>query len=145
MKYTSNSPEETKKIGKEIAKSLEEKNILLLSGELGAGKTTLTKSILSHFGIDPHTVVSPTFTLMQVYACPQTAQDIHTVVHIDAYRMEREEELVEIGGTEYLGASVTLCIIEWPEHVKNISAKYQTQKIHISVDADNTRTITSTV
>lgn len=96
-------------------KQLSGGDVLLLSGELGAGKTTLTKAIARALGIH-ETVTSPTFTLMNVY--PVHGHDtIKQLAHIDTYRMEREGEAEEIGLFAFIGRPDTLTIIEWPEKI----------------------------
>lgn len=105
--------------GKNFAKKLVGGDIVLLHGDLGAGKTTLTKGIAEFFGIDE--VVSPTFTLMQVYQLSNTAiQQISNLVHVDTYRLEDEEQLRDIGIEDYLGEKNTVCIIEWPEKIEKL-------------------------
>ena len=124
------TPNETIKIGVEIAKKLTGSDIILLSGNLGAGKTTLTKGILSYFGIDKNSVVSPTFTIMQSYTVANI--NIKTIVHIDTYRLESEEELKNIGVEDYLGEAHTLCIIEWPEKISSLLKNKTTKTINLA-------------
>lgn len=113
------SAEEMQQFGFELAEKLVGGDIVLLHGDLGAGKTTLTKGIAKYFGIDE--VVSPTFTLMQVYQVSNKANEqVSNLVHIDTYRLEEEEQLVEIGIEDYLGEKNTVCIIEWPEKMERL-------------------------
>ncbi|MBD3311301.1 MAG: tRNA (adenosine(37)-N6)-threonylcarbamoyltransferase complex ATPase subunit type 1 TsaE [Candidatus Magasanikbacteria bacterium] len=119
MEYKSKSEKETLKIGEKIAADLKPGDIVLLQGELGVGKTTLTKGILGYFRIK--NIVSPTFTIMQIYQIAQSAQQpIRTLVHIDTYRSEDEQELIDIGIKDYLGKKNNICIIEWPEKIDNL-------------------------
>ena len=113
MKYITGSESETIKIGKKIANKLKAGDIILLRGNLGAGKTVLAKGILEYFGIK--NVVSPTFTLMQIYKNKPIQKNISILAHIDTYRVKNEKELVEIGIEDYLGEENTICLIEWPE------------------------------
>ena len=117
--------------GKKLASTLTGGEILCLSGDLGAGKTCLTKGIALGLGIKKE-ILSPTFTLMNVYpASPVLNQlrrtSIKTLVHIDTYRLKNENELLEIGAEDYLGNPNTICVIEWPEKIagllKNICQK----------------------
>jgi len=85
------------------------KSIILLYGNLGAGKTTLTKAILAKLGIK-EAITSPTFNIVSTYQLP-TGQHVH---HFDLYRIKSIEELYEIGFDEYLDSG-KLCLIEWPE------------------------------
>jgi tRNA threonylcarbamoyl adenosine modification protein YjeE len=102
------SPAETAALGARIAASLAPGDAVLLEGDLGAGKTTLARAILTTLGLD-ESVPSPTFTLVQRYETPRL-----TVAHFDLYRVEREDEIEELGLDEALGEGAAL--IEWPEH-----------------------------
>lgn len=83
-------------------------NILLLKGNLGAGKTTFTKSLVKALGSDDN-VDSPTYALVNEYNSPKGK-----IFHFDLYRVESVEELYDIGIDEYLDSGF-LSIIEWPE------------------------------
>jgi tRNA threonylcarbamoyladenosine biosynthesis protein TsaE len=122
------SPEEMQQFGFGFASKLNGGDIVLLHGDLGAGKTTLTKGIAQYFGIDE--VVSPTFTLMQEYkiedfqpkAGPPLAErlKIKRLLHVDTYRLDSEDQLIDIGIEDYLGEKNTICIIEWPEKMEKL-------------------------
>jgi tRNA threonylcarbamoyladenosine biosynthesis protein TsaE len=88
-------------------------SVLLLEGDLGAGKTTLTKKLLSQRGISKE-VSSPTFNIVNTYKT-DTGFNVH---HFDLYRIKHIEELDEIGFWEYLDSG-DLCIIEWPEMIED--------------------------
>ena len=98
-------------IAKIIAKELKSIKILLLFGELGAGKTTLTKHIIKILGGDYNEVTSPTFNLQHVYNTKN-----HTVYHFDLYRINSLEELFNLGVDEALNNG--LLIFEWGEIAK---------------------------
>jgi len=83
-------------------------SILLLYGDLGTGKTTLTKAILAQLGIK-ESITSPTFNIVSTYQLPNG----HFIHHFDLYRIKSFDELYEIGFEEYLDAG-QLCLIEWP-------------------------------
>lgn len=105
MVYISNSPEQTIQIAKKLAKSLKGGEIILLNGDLGAGKTTFAKGIA--LGLDiADTVTSPTFTIMNSYS---GRLDLY---HYDMYRIDNPEELLELGVEDnlYLGG---VSVIEW--------------------------------
>lgn len=87
--------------------------VLLLKGDLGAGKTTLTKALLSQRGITKE-VSSPTFNIVNTY----TTGNQTKVHHFDLYRIKHIEELDEIGFWEYLDSG-DLCVIEWPEMIED--------------------------
>lgn len=130
MQINTHSSEETKQVGKDLAQQLHGSDILLLSGDLGTGKTTFTKGLLSFFGIDEDDVASPTFTLVQEYTV--SAEKIKKIVHIDTYRMEDAEELVDIGLQDYLDDDQIILIIEWPEKILPLIA--ERKKIEITLD-----------
>lgn len=88
--------------------------ILALSGPLGAGKTSLVKELAKCLGV-AETVVSPTFVIAKWYT--PTTEDFSTLVHIDAYRIDSEEELVPLGFSKLLTQPKTLVVIEWPERL----------------------------
>lgn len=98
-------------LGGMLASCLKPGDLVYLSGELGAGKTTLTRGIVRGLGY-PGRVNSPTFTLMNVY------QARFTVYHFDFYRLD-EGGLLDLGLDDYLGRE-GICIVEWPEIGKNL-------------------------
>ncbi len=98
----------------EIVSHYPEYSIVLLKGELGAGKTTLAQMICDVLGVE-EPVTSPTYTLVNEY----TTSAFHTIYHFDLYRLQKEEELEGIGFTEYIDGG-NICLIEWPE----IAEKY---------------------
>jgi tRNA threonylcarbamoyladenosine biosynthesis protein TsaE len=89
--------------------------VIGLQGDLGAGKTTLTKAVAQKLGV-AETVVSPTFVIAKFYEASNTFKQ---VVHIDAYRIEDVQELVPLGWDRMLQQPRTLIIVEWPERIKN--------------------------
>lgn len=113
----------------------------MLFGDLGAGKTTLVKGIAEYFGINPNDVVSPTFTLMQVYEIRHTKYDIRKLVHIDTYRLKNEEQLIEIGAEDYLGDENTVCLVEWPEKLVSLLESKKILNIKIERVGESERVI----
>ena len=104
------SPEETIVFGRSLAAELSPPLIVLLSGDLGAGKTTLVKGIAEGFGAArAEDVTSPTFTLVHEYRGPHT-----TLYHIDLYRVDTQREL-ETLGLDDLVAPNSILLIEWGE------------------------------
>ena len=109
--FTTNSPDETIALGRELAKELRPPKLVLLRGDLGAGKTTLVKGIAVGFGAaEEEDVTSPTFTLIHEYR----AQDI-SIFHVDLYRIESEGELATLGLDEILADPRAVVLIEWGE------------------------------
>ena len=141
MKYTSKSQQETINIGKKIATQLKGGDIVLLYGNLGAGKTTLTKGIAEGLGIKKD-ILSPTFTLMQLYQIRKSELSvIRKLIHIDTYRLEDENQLIEIGVEDYLGQPDTVCIIEWPEKILTLLKNKKTLNVEIEHVGENERVI----
>ena len=106
MEYRSLSIEDTYKIAKLVADSCVGNEIILLSGDLGAGKTTFTKGFAKALGIEKN-VTSPTFTLMRSYKGGRLP-----LYHFDLYRVKSEEEVEELGLSEYFDIG-GVCVIEW--------------------------------
>ena len=112
--YYSTSVEETKKIGKEIAKSLNKGQIVAFFGNLGAGKTSLIKGLASEFNASHEdTICSPTFTYLNIYP---GAIDIF---HFDLYRIKNEDQFLAMGFDEYFYKD-GICLIEWSEKITTI-------------------------
>jgi tRNA threonylcarbamoyladenosine biosynthesis protein TsaE len=140
MYYNTNSEKETLTIAEELSATIQGGDIILLSGELGAGKTTFTKGIAIGLGIQD-TITSPTFALMNLYTTINQSQ-IKNFVHIDTYRLADEEELRAIGVEDYLGDKNTVCVIEWPEKIEGLLKDMQTISVHIEYEENNKRIVT---
>jgi tRNA threonylcarbamoyladenosine biosynthesis protein TsaE len=108
--FTTKSPEETIALGRELVSLLAPPKIVVLRGELGAGKTTLVKGIAEGFHAASHDdVTSPTFTLIHEYRGPAA-----TLYHIDLYRIDTQREL-ETLGLDDLMTDNSVLLIEWGE------------------------------
>jgi len=104
------SPEETIAFGRQLAARLAPPKLVLLRGDLGAGKTTMVKGIAEAFdAASQDDVTSPTFTLIHEYRGPKV-----TVFHIDLYRIDTERELATLGLDDYMREDAVL-LIEWGE------------------------------
>lgn len=99
---------ETRETGKHLAEQLRAGDTVLLRGNLGAGKSELTRGIAAGLGVT-ETVTSPSFTILNVYESGRIP-----LYHFDWYRLENEEELYELGMDEYLGGD-GIAVVEWPE------------------------------
>jgi len=107
---TTHSAEETTNLGRKLAAELKPGSIVLLSGDLGAGKTTLVKGIAEGFqAAEADRVTSPTFTLIHEYRGPQV-----TVYHIDLYRIDTPRELDTLALDDLMEAN-SILLIEWGE------------------------------
>jgi tRNA threonylcarbamoyladenosine biosynthesis protein TsaE len=95
--------------------------VVAFSGDLGAGKTTLTKEIAKSFGIKEN-VTSPTFVVMKTYDI-NNCSNFKKLIHIDAYRLEKEEELINLGWNEIIKDKDNIIILEWPERVEKCLSK----------------------
>ncbi len=108
--FTTKSPEETIALGRELASLLAPPKLVVLRGDLGAGKTTLVKGIAEGFeAASQEDVTSPTFTLIHEYRGPSA-----TLFHIDLYRVETQREL-ETLGLDDLTTENSVLLIEWGE------------------------------
>ena len=105
MEYFTRSREETIALAKNFAAGLRGGDVVLLSGELGAGKTTFTKGIAAALGVK-EPVTSPTFTIIKEYDGASLR-----LYHMDMYRLSGEVD--ELGLEEYLGKADGICVIEW--------------------------------
>ena len=126
-KYISNNEEETMNFAKKIASQLQVGDVIVLSGELGSGKTKFTEGILTYFGLE-NEISSPTFTIVNEY----TKNDIN-IYHFDVYRLSDIDEFYAIGGEEYFNKGI--CIIEWGEIIEEALPK---DYIKINFEKDNT-------
>ena len=113
LKLKSRSAEQTRKIGREMGKHLQGDDVVLLEGELGAGKTTLVQGIARGLSV-PSAVTSPTFTLLHEY------EGRRKLFHFDWYRLSAVKEDDEEEFLECLKAKDAVCIIEWPERGKSL-------------------------
>ena len=122
------------KVAQEIISFGKENDIWLLMGQMGAGKTTLSKELCRQLGV-VDLVQSPTFSLVNEYL----TKSGDVIYHFDFYRIEDTDELANIGVEEYFDSG-NLCLIEWPEKVSElIPDKYL--KMFIEVLEDDTRVI----
>jgi tRNA threonylcarbamoyladenosine biosynthesis protein TsaE len=133
--FTTNSPEETIALGRELASQLTPPKLIVLSGDLGAGKTTLVKGIAEGFNAASHDdVTSPTFTLIHEYRGASA-----TLYHIDLYRIDTPRELETLGLDDLITDNSVL-LIEWGEKF----ARFQMEKdVEIAIErvSENQRNI----
>src|SRR5579885_2893411 len=118
-RYLTASEEETIALGERLARELPSRQVVLLIGDLGAGKTTLAKGIVRGLGAAaPEEVSSPTFTLIHEYG---------RVYHIDLYRLDREEEVATLGLDEIFDRDAVV-LIEWGERFPRLMPQDRDRK-----------------
>ena len=131
--FRSKSEKDTKDFAKKFAKFLNKKDIIVLSGDLGSGKTKFTEGILSFFGLE-NEISSPTFTIVNKYK-----KNNINIYHFDVYRLESSLEFYEIGGDEYFGNGIS--IIEWGELIEDALPKNYIKIIFEKNDANENERI----
>ena len=120
--FTTTNSKETRKLGAMLAKELHGGEIICLSGELGAGKTTFTQGFLEELGAEkPYT--SPTFVVMKEYELKKVKSrktlEIEKIYHFDAYRIE-EVDFLNLGWEEILVDEKNVSIMEWADKIKKV-------------------------
>lgn len=115
IRFISNSEEETKNFACSLAKKIEEKKVVRLDGEMGAGKTIFAKGFALGLNITG-IVNSPTFAIMNMY------EGDKTLYHYDMYRLNVDEAYA-LGLTEFFGKENSICLVEWAENVEEALPK----------------------
>jgi tRNA threonylcarbamoyladenosine biosynthesis protein TsaE len=123
----------TQEIGRQIAADLRPGDVLLLSGDLGAGKTTFVRGLAEGLGIDPEEVSSPTFTLVHEYRGGRL-----TLYHADLYRLEKAA--TDDLGLEEIGVQDGVLAIEWPDRLAHDMPG--ARRVTLDVVDDSSRRIT---
>ena len=121
-----------------FSKISKDKNLILLSGDLGAGKTSLTKYIAKLFGITSE-ITSPTFTIVKEYKTRNKV--FKNFYHFDVYRIKELEELDNIGFNEYIYKDNSICIIEWADKIKDILPSEKALDVTIKLNDDASRMV----
>ena len=130
-KIISNSSEDTLNIAKKIAGIMKKGDTIVLTGELGAGKTKFVEGFLSYYNLEDE-ISSPTFNIVNEY----TYKDIN-IYHFDVYRLEDQDEFYEIGGDEYFEKGI--CLIEWGETLEEVLPKDYIQIIFSKDETDENK------
>ena len=131
MEYISKSVKQTIEIGDKFAKTLNAGDVVLLNGEMGAGKTAFTKGVAKGLGIADE-ITSPTYAYMNDYD--------GKLYHYDCYRLSSGEDAEALGLTDYFYAG-GICIIEWSENIKDVLPK-NVKIVNIEKIEQDTRKIT---
>lgn len=134
--FHTRSPEETIAAGRQLAKDLVPGQMVVLRGDLGAGKTTLVKGIAEAFHAAPQQeVTSPTFTLVHEYRGPEV-----TLFHIDLYRIDTDRELATLGIDDLRAEPGSVVLVEWGEKFESIRSQGNGE-ISIQTTGENARKI----
>ena len=129
--------EQTRRLACDLVKKLKRPAVVALSGQLGAGKTQFIKGLGEGLGLDPQKICSATFVLIAEYG------EDRQLVHIDAYRFDKPEELENIGWYELLDQPQTVIAIEWADKVQDILPP-EHLNVQIEILDDHRRQITLT-
>ncbi len=113
-KIITNSFEETRAVGFDFAKKLHGGEVLALYGDLGSGKTTFMQGLAKGLGIERQ-IISPTFIIMRTYNAGNK-----NLYHLDLYRIETEEQAVDLGLKDLMGEQENIVAIEWPDKIENV-------------------------
>jgi tRNA threonylcarbamoyladenosine biosynthesis protein TsaE len=133
---TTRSPEETFELGRQFAERLSGGEVVLLSGQLGAGKTLFVKGMAGALDYDVDEVTSPSFTLVNLYPGRLT------LYHLDLYRLaEGASAAHAVALDDILADERSIVAIEWPERLGNYRLPYPVWRIEILGDSDQPRTI----
>jgi tRNA threonylcarbamoyladenosine biosynthesis protein TsaE len=133
---TANSPYDTFRLGESIGRGLKGGELILLTGGLGAGKTVLTKGILSGVDFDPDEVTSPSFALVNLY---KARLDVY---HIDLWRLDEKTDVaVAVGLDDILENHRAVVVVEWAEKLGKRDFEAETVSVTISGDGDGPREI----
>ncbi|MGE0078951.1 MAG: tRNA (adenosine(37)-N6)-threonylcarbamoyltransferase complex ATPase subunit type 1 TsaE [Bacteroidales bacterium] len=127
---------EINKAAEKIINAISEYRIVCFYGAMGAGKTTLIKSICELLGVKDN-VASPTFALINEYRDKNNSP----IYHFDFYRINKIEEVYDFGYEEYFYGDAGICLIEWPELIEDILPEDGVVKLKITVNTDQTRTV----
>ncbi|MBQ4138297.1 MAG: tRNA (adenosine(37)-N6)-threonylcarbamoyltransferase complex ATPase subunit type 1 TsaE [Muribaculaceae bacterium] len=103
-------------------------------GQMGAGKTTFINELCRQLGVETDATNSPSFAIINEYRSDTTAELIY---HFDCYRLENEQEAVDIGAEDYFDSGA-LCLIEWPERIEGLLPD-DTVRVDLTVNDDNSR------
>jgi tRNA threonylcarbamoyladenosine biosynthesis protein TsaE len=138
----SDSAEATESTGRDLSTRLQPADVVLLEGELAAGKTTFVRGLVAGLGGNPDLVSSPTFVLQQSYDCG--GGEITVLHHVDLYRLaENVADLREIGLEDTLSDPTAVIAVEWPKDTLAtwIPADTRTWRIAITTEDDDSRRI----
>jgi tRNA threonylcarbamoyladenosine biosynthesis protein TsaE len=114
FEFVALSLDDTMRLGQAIGSAAEAGDLVYLNGDLGTGKTTLTKGIAAAIGISEHEVTSPTFSLINEHTHGKIP-----LYHLDIYRLSRPGELIALGFDDYVSAADGIIVVEWATNAKD--------------------------
>ncbi len=133
-KIITKSSKETRDWASKYAQNLQGGEIIGLIGNLGAGKTTFSQGLARGLGVNQN-VNSPTYVIMKIYPVKNANSKIKNLVHIDAYRLESENDLENIGALEYFNKKDTVVLIEWADKLPKLLTEHNKNAIIMNIDS----------
>ena len=147
-KIITNSPEETQQAGFDLAKALQDGDVILLYGDLGYGKTTFVQGLAKGLGVLQR-IISPTFIIVRKYDIKMKNQksnlknkETKRLYHIDLYRVKTVHDIEGLGIKEIFQDSKAVVVIEWPEKMFGLELPEDIKKVTFEYLTENRRRIT---
>ena len=129
-----NSLEDLEMAAYKFMTEMDDFTVFAFYGQMGAGKTTFINELCRQLGVETDVTNSPSFAIINEYRSDTTAELIY---HFDCYRLENEEEAVDIGAEDYFDSGA-VCLIEWPERIEGLLPD-DTVRVDLTVNDDETR------
>ncbi len=129
-----NSLEDLEMAAYKFMTEMDDFTVFAFYGQMGAGKTTFINELCRQLGVETDTTNSPSFAIINEYRSDTTAELIY---HFDCYRLENEQEAVDIGAEDYFDSGA-VCLIEWPERIEGLLPD-DTVRVDLTVSDDETR------
>ena len=131
-----NSLEDLEMAAYKFMTEMDDFTVYAFYGQMGAGKTTFINELCRQLGVETDTTNSPSFAIINEYRSDTTAELIY---HFDCYRLENEQEAVDIGAEDYFDSGA-VCLIEWPERIEGLLPD-DTVRVDLTVNDDESRTL----
>lgn len=129
-----NSLEDLEMAAYKFMTEMDDFTVFAFYGQMGAGKTTFINELCRQLGVETDTTNSPSFAIINEYRSDTTAELIY---HFDCYRLENEQEAIDIGAEDYFDSGA-VCLIEWPERIEGLLPD-DTVRVDLTVNDDETR------
>ena len=131
-----NSLEDLEMAAYKFMTEMDDFTVFAFYGQMGAGKTTFINELCRQLGVETDNTNSPSFAIINEYRSDTTAELIY---HFDCYRLENEQEAMDIGAEDYFDSGA-VCLIEWPERIEGLLPD-DTVRVDLTVNDDETRTL----